>query len=321
MSMKQLRIGVVAMVVMMVAAPRVRADAALDSLVAYEKAFADMASAKGIKPAFLTYLSEEAVVFQPTATNGRKAWEARPETKATLLWEPSYAQVSSSGDLGFTTGPFEFHPAAVAVPADTASHADSTGARSDSGTVTPPVMPQPQYLYGQFNSVWKKVGDVWRVVLDIGVTHTKPSRSGIGSGEFEPGASLPRRTMKSARVKLAGLDEKLSQAMRKSGGGPGFALHAAENVRLNTDGYLPAKGVEEAQARVDSVLVGFFEFKPEGSGVAKAGDLGYTYGTAIRYASEKGAPADTSVYLHVWRLENGVDWRVALAVWNKLGTR
>jgi ketosteroid isomerase-like protein len=319
MSMKQLRIGVVAVVVMMVAAPRVRADAALDSLVANERAFAAMASAKGIKPAFLTYLSEDAVVFQPTATNGRKFWEARPETKATLRWEPAYAQVSSSGDLGFTTGPFEFHPAAM--PADTVVHADSAGASRDSGAVAPPVAPQPQYLYGQFNSVWKKMGDTWRVVLDMGVTHPKPARSGVGSGEIEPGASLPRRTMKSDRVKMSALDEKLSKDMRKSGGGPGFAMHAAENVRLNTDDHLPAKGLEEAQARVDSTVIGFFEFKPQGSGVAFAGDLGYTYGMAIRYASEKASAADTTVYLHVWRQENGVDWRLALAVWNKLGAR
>lgn len=303
--MKQLRIGVVAMVVMMVAAPRVRAEAALDSLFAYEKAFAAMASEKGVRTAFLTFMAEEAVMFEPTAVNARKTWQGRPESKAVLLWEPAYAQVSSAGDMGYSTGPWEFRPAP-----------DSSATPDSSGT---PAAAQ-NYAYGHFNSVWKKMGDVWRVVLDIGVTHAKPMRSGVGSGEFEPGLALPRRTMKSGRVKMSSLDEKLSKEMRKSGGGPAFALYAAENVRLNTDGRLPAKGIEQAQARVDS-LVGFLEFKSEGSGVASSGDLGYSYGTAVRFPSEKAAPADTSVYLHVWRLEGGAEWRVALAVWNKLGAR
>jgi ketosteroid isomerase-like protein len=294
-------IGVVVMAAQSVTASPAAGGAALDSLVASERAFAAMSAAKGMKEAFLTYLAEDAVVFRPTATNGRKTWEAQPPSTATLLWEPEFAEVSSAGDLGYTTGPWELHPPA-----------DSTGAPA----------PPERYLYGHFDSVWKRQrGGVWRVVADIGVSHAKPQRGGVGSGEFQAGPVLPIRTMNGSRVNLAGLDRNLSKAMRTLGTPEAIAAHAAQDLRLNIEGKLPALGIEAAQARLDS-LPGFFEFKPEGSGIAYSGDLCYTYGLAERFLSPKAeAATDTSVYLHVWRQEDGRTWKLALAVLNPLGAR
>ena len=281
-----------------VAARDTHADAALDSLVASERAFAALSTAKGMREAFLTYLAEDGVVFQPTATNGRKAWEGRPESKATLLWEPAYAQVSSAGDLGYTTGPWEYHPPA-----------DSSGAPA----------PPERFAYGHFNSVWKKQkGGVWRVVLDLGSSHEKPANGGVGSGQIEAGPGLPRRSMKSGRVDLRKVDREFSNAMRAVGAAQALTLYAATDVRLNLEGRLPSAGIETAQARFDS-LGGFFEFKPEGAGIASSGDLGYTYGLAERFVSAKATAADSSVYLHVWRQEDGRTWKLALAVINPLG--
>lgn len=274
----------------------VRADAALDSLVASERAFAAMSVAKGMKDAFLTYLAEDGVVFRPTATNGRKVWEARPPSTATLTWDPEFAEVSSAGDLGYTYGPWEFHP-----PADSAG--------------TPPT--PDHYAYGHFNSIWKRQkGGVWRVVADIGVSHAKPDR-GVGSTGFTAGPALPIRTMLGGRVNLASIDRNLSKAMRTLGAHEAFAAHAAPDLRMNVEGRLPSYGIEAAQAQSDS-LPGFFEFTAEGSGIASSGDLGYTYGLAERFISARAAPSDSSVYLHVWRQEDGRSWKLALSVLNPL---
>lgn len=290
-------------ILVMVAAPGfgtpAGADAALDSLVANERAFAAMAVSEGVRTAFLTYLAEDGVVFEPTATNGRKVWEARPATKATLLWEPSFAAVSSAGDLGYTTGPWEFRPAP-----------------DSAGTPAPP----ERFRYGQFNSVWRlERGGTWRVVADIGVSHAKPDRGGVGSAGYRAGPELPIRTMRSGRVNLAREDQRLSKTMRSSGAAQALAVHGTADLRLNTAGRTPAVGLEAAIARLDT-LEGFLEYREQGKGVASSGDLGYTYGLAARFPPGREAPADTSVYLHVWRQEGRV-WKLALAVLNPLPRR
>lgn len=293
-------IGVIAMVTMSSAPSRAGDEAALDSLVANERAFAALSVAKGMKEAFLTYLAADAVVFQPRAVSGRKVWEARPASAATLKWEPAFAAVSSSGEMGYTTGPWEFQPAA-----------------DSAGTPSPP----ESYMYGQFNSVWKKQkGAGWRVLADIGVTHAKPGRSGVGSGEFTAGPTLPARAMKSGRPNLPEEDKRLSKAMRSAGAREALAAHAASDLRVNSEGRLPAVGLEAAQARFDS-LGGFFEFRTEGSGIARSGDLGFSYGLAEHFFAANAAPADSGAFLHVWRLEGGRFWRLALAVVNPLTRR
>ena len=297
------RIGIIAMVVMvtMSASPSPAfADAALDSLIAAERAFASLSLAKGMKEAFLTYLAEGSVVFQPGAVDGRKAWEAKPASAATLTWEAAFAGVSSAGDLGYTTGPWEYRP-----PADTA------------GTPAPP----ESYRYGQFNTVWKREKKTgWRVIADIGVTHPNPGRKGVQGGQATTGPQLKVRTMKSGRADIPGEDTRLSKAMRAVGPHEALAAHAASDVRVNSEGRFPALGVEAAQARFDS-LGGFYEYRTEGSAIARSGDLGYSYGLAEHFLSAKGAPVDTAVYLHVWRQEGGRFWRLVLAVVNPLTRR
>ena len=295
------RKGVAALVVLpLLTSSPAGADAALDSLVASERAFAAMAKAQSVKQAFLTYLAEDAVVFQPTATNGRTVWEARSESKATLLWEPSFAAVSSAGDLGYTTGPWEFHPAP-----------DSTGA---------PALPE-RYAYGHFNSVWRKQKHGgWLVVADIGITHEKPDRGGVGSVEFTPGPSLPIRTMKPPRIHLGDQDKKLSKSMRAMGTREAVAAHATSDLILNVDGRMPVSGIEAAQSLLGP-LEGHFEYHEQGSGMASSGDLGYTYGWAERFIGQNTTPADSSVYLHVWRQDKSQVWGLALAVINPLRPR
>lgn len=293
-------IGVVAMAVQASLPASVRASAALDSLIASEKAFAAMSVAKGVRESFLAYLAEGSVVFQPQATDGRKFWEARAAVKGTLKWDPAYACVSSDGDMGYTCGPWEFQP-----PPDS------------SGTAASP----DRFLYGHFNSVWvkeKKAG--WRVVADIGITHPRPERGGVGSGDFTPGPNLPIRTMMSSRINLEDQDKKLTKSMRSMPARDALAAHAAQDMRFGTEGRSPASNLESSQGQIDS-LAGFFAFIPKGSQVARSGDLGFTYGLAERYISTKGPPADSSVYLNVWRQEDGRFWRLALSVINPLRRR
>ena len=82
----------------------------LEKLVETEISFAKTSETKGTKTAFLEFLSDDAIVFQPTETNGKSFWQARPESPAVLLWRPNWADISADGNLGYTTGGWELRP-------------------------------------------------------------------------------------------------------------------------------------------------------------------------------------------------------------------
>jgi len=275
----------------LVAVPASAGDAARKSLVAAERAFAAMSLTEGIKPSFLKYLAADGVVFRPTATNGRKAIGAQRPSAATLSWEPAFAEVSAAGDLGFTTGPWELH-----LPTD----------RNQ-----PPA-------YGHFISVWKKPGDgAWRVTVDIGISHEKPTIGGVGSGEFAPGPAHAATGPAATATDLKALDRTVSRDAHAHGMAAAFASHAAEDVRFNTEGAFPFIGLEHARAQL-ARAPGVFSFLPQGSGIAASRDLGYTYGIAQHFEPGATVAADSSVYLHVWRADPKGAWRIALSVMNPL---
>jgi ketosteroid isomerase-like protein len=271
------------------ALPAAAGPAAVRSLVAAERAFSALSVEKGIRASFLTYLAPSSVVFRPTPTDGRKAVMSRPATTTpTLIWEPSFAEVSAAGDLGYDSGPWELRYPAGGQPT----------------------------LHGHFISVWKKQPDgAWRVVVDIGVGHASPPTGGVGSGEFSagPAHSAPA----AAPANLRRLDAAYSKAVRAQGLLAAFSARAAEDVRFNTEGAFPFIGMAAARAQV-AQAPGVFEFLPSGSGLAASRDLGYTYGLASRFEPGTSTAADSSVYLHVWRRGASGTWRLALAVMNPL---
>lgn len=266
---------------------------ALQSLVAAEKEFAAHSVYGGMKGAFLAYLADDGVIFRPTATNGKKSWEARENPKATLAWEPSFAEVSAAGDLGYDTGPWELR---FPLEADRPS------------------------LHGHFVSVWKRpAGGAWKVAVDLGVSHEQPSSGGVGSGEFAAGPEHPAAPGGSSGD-LRRLDAAYSKAVKARGPGEAFAGVAATDVRLNREGSFPFLGIAAGRAELAKIR-GTVRFLAGGAGLAASRDLGYTYGIAQRF--EPGvAPgafaADSSIYLHVWRRGGDRAWKLALAVLNPL---
>lgn len=280
-----------AVAIALVAVPASAGDAALKSLVAAERAFAALSLQQGIKPSFLKYLAADGVVFRPTATNGHKAIGAQRPSPATLSWEPAFAEVSAAGDLGYTTGPWELH-----LPAE--------------GNQPP--------AYGHFISVWRRPGGgAWRVAVDIGISHEKPARGGVGSGEFAPGPAHAAAGPAASTMDLKSLDRICSREARAHGMAVAFASHATPDVRFNTEGAFPFVGLESARAQF-ARAPGVFSFLPQGSGIAASRDLGYTYGIAQRFEPGGTVAADSSVYLHVWRAGAKGTWRIALSVMNPL---
>src|SRR5262245_6609682 len=96
-----------------------------------ERAFSRLAGEKGIRTAFLTFLAEDSIVFQDKPMPGREVYEKRPEGQGVLFWLPVVADISAAGDLGYSTGPWEYSPKPGEKPV----------------------------AFGEFSSIWKKQAD------------------------------------------------------------------------------------------------------------------------------------------------------------------
>jgi len=120
--------------------------AALRGLLETEYAFGRRAR-ESVRRAFLEYLAEDSWVLQPTPKPARPLYEAANDNADKLEWYPAIADVADSADLGFTTGPWIYTPAA--------------GNRQ---------------IHGHFLTLWKcDTACRWRVELDGGISHAAPA--------------------------------------------------------------------------------------------------------------------------------------------------
>jgi len=76
-------------------------------VIEIERSFARLAKEKGIKTAFLTYASDDAVLLRgEKIIEGKDAisdyFDDQTISEINLEWEPDFVSVSSSGDLAYT---------------------------------------------------------------------------------------------------------------------------------------------------------------------------------------------------------------------------
>jgi len=132
------------------AAPKVT----VETLIHLEAEFMKAAAEKGSK-GYLSYYADDAVELP----NGAPAIEGKvniapgmnflDDPNNRLTWTPTGGDVSSSGDLGYTYGTFEFRSN------------DKDG--------------KPRVEHGKYTSIWKLQKDgSWKVVLDMGNASPAP---------------------------------------------------------------------------------------------------------------------------------------------------
>ncbi len=258
-------------------------SASVSSLVEAERAFAAMSETDGMKKAFLTFLADDAVIFQPGPVNGKSVWREREETTARLTRHLTLACVSSSGDLGVTSGPWMYTPEA---------HLDQ-----------PP-------RYGQFVSVWRKqTNGTWKVVADIGITHDYSSLRDSFEVLAPPVPPKKRRSSLQEKEILLSAERRLSALSSFEGTVAAFAHALAEDGRVYRDGMMPLVGRDEAQKhmRTSDMKISFHVVF---SSLARAHDLAYTYG---RYRLA-GRNSTVGYFLRVWRRNRSGNWKVIVDV-------
>lgn len=266
----------------------------LQDMVKTEQAFSKMAEEKNIRDAFMAFIADDGLLFRPGAVNGKKWMLEHPvpptDKKPLLAWQPNFAGMALSGDMGFTTGPWEFK--------------DNFDDKKPSS-------------YGHFVTVWKKQADgSWKWVVDIGISHPQ---SGGPQALWRPPYKKPTPIVfsedntESERATLLDTDRKLASATLSDGLVKAFLAYASPEVRLYRSKSLPFIG-RAASVKALQVVKGQFSSQPIAGDVSRFADLGYTHGTyeiadATKKVSERGS------YVRIWRKHGGV-WRVVLDVTN-----
>jgi ketosteroid isomerase-like protein len=255
------------------------------TLVELEAGFAAAARDRGVKAAFLEYLGADSIVLQPGPVRGRAAWTGKSEVPATLEWLPDRAQMSRSGEFGFSTGPWLLTPADAADgPAE-----------------------------GRYLSVWHKTGDDWRVLFDggfgrapAGAWQSRSLEPMLGSHACEPGAPVPAGELQLLDLEISGVVGGEPHPVRI---GRRLAATAALFHSPSIEGALDPVAWSAALAALPATL----QYWPMGAAIAEAGDLGYSYGLS---AAAPGVNADAA-YVHVW-CRQAPGWRLAVELRSNL---
>ncbi len=256
---------------------------ALQEVVAAERNFAETCGRVGIREAFLQFFAEDVVTFASDLRRGKTHLRELPADfphGPKLRWEPIYGDVASSGDLGYTTGPFVY--------------------TSQTGAVA----------HGIYFSIWKRQLDgQWKVILDAGVFTPAPDAN--SEREFRPAPRVEykrgvRVDSASARENLADMERRFAETAEQMSLSRALLVHGDAELRLHRTGALPIMGarpVRDYLAQHD----GSCKLEAIASDVSASGDLGFTYG---RYYMSDGK--ERGFYIRVWkRNEQGI-WRVAL---------
>ena len=124
----------------------------LQSLANAERAFAKQALDEGVRNAFIANFADDGIAFRPDPYKSKEVLLKQPAPngppRVTLRWSPYFGDIASSGELGYTTGPY---------------------------MLTANGEPSQPPKHGMFFSVWAKQSDgSWKVALDIGIETPSP---------------------------------------------------------------------------------------------------------------------------------------------------
>ena len=202
--------------------------------------------------------------------------DSREPSVALLSWYPEFADVSFSGSLGYTTGPWEYRP------------------KGKDG--------EPS-AFGHFVTIWQKQPNgEFKAVLDIGIDHAKPDSA---EAEFVPGtgAVAGGETSSYAGDSAARFFELVSS----SGAAKAYKEFAANDIRVLRDNKSPFVGKKHAIDEIGkqkgklaiSKRMSFFG----------SGDLAYATNT-YTLTSAKGT-VEKGNFVQVWKFRDK-RWQIVL---------
>ncbi|MNK24408.1 hypothetical protein D3C87_427130 [compost metagenome] len=255
-----------------------KSDGTTKSLVSAEKDFAKAVAKNGDKDAFLEYSLGSALVFRPNPVNAKTFYTNKANSENEISWTPNLAKVSRSGDLGFSTGPYEI------------------GATDKK--------------YGQYLSIWKSENGKWKLAIDLGTESNKPLTK-ITPQFVEPKDHVAPKFLNEKEVK-AGKEiilttEKTLNTLLKTHGIAAFGGFLTNDARLLFPGNEAIEGKGKIVAFYNS-MVSKISLKTTGVDKAIGSDLAYTYGVAtIDYKADL---RESFNYVFVYEKATDASWNL-----------
>ncbi len=277
------RTSFILLILLSVLATNAQEKSDLQKIVDTEHAFAAYAAEHDTKSAFLEYLTTDAVLFQPDKVNGREYWNGRAQSKGLLSWAPNYADVSTNGVMGYTTGNWEYRP---------------------KGKDDTPV------AFGEFITVWLRQPDgKYKFVVDIGVGHEKPVKYSNDWVTTKDKSTAPNTKNASAADAASGFYEIASGQNLNAA----YKAYAADNIRLYRENKMPAVGKKDA-LKLASSEKGAIKLAKKSTFFGSA-NLAYTTSTYMRTGN--GQVMEKGNYLQVWKFKSG-KWVIVLDIFKAI---
>ncbi len=262
------------------------------SLVEAELAFAKQAAEENTRAAFLGVLDRMGVLFRPGPVNGVAWLGAQKADASTLSWFPAFVEVSQAGDLGYSTGPYQW--------------------RAEAGS--------DKVFYGHFVSIWARRGGVWKLLLDTGTSHAAPGEEDPVFQPENPKGVLQLEAAPFSAEALQGLERDFANASSTKNLLSAYTTYLAPNARLYREGAFPTTDLNEIRRALEKKQ-GAVAWTCLGGEVAKSSDLGYTYGISECKPAQKATlkpHAQSAMFLHVWKRQPSGRWKVILDIENPM---
>lgn len=254
-------------------------EAALKSMVETERAFAKASETNGTREAFAAFIAEDGILFRPTAVNGKRWLRENPppasDKRPLLAWEPSFADISAAGDMGYTFGPWKFKP-------------DIKDAKPSA--------------FGHFLTVWRKQGDgTWKFVVDLGISHAEhQSVAQLKLAKLSAeGKELSAAEINARREALTKADWVLGSDLGAKGVAKTIEEHGGEGLVVFRSDHFPLSD-RKAAMKVLEASKGTWKSQPDFAEISRSGDLGYTFGT-YEAQNDSGQAIAKGNYLRIWK--------------------
>lgn len=250
----------------------------LQKLVDTENAFARAAAEKGTKAAFLEFLADDSIVFNPQRANGKQVWTARKESASLLSWYPIFADISSNGLIGYTTGPWEFR----------AKGKDDAPA-----------------AFGHYMTIWQKQLDGnYKAVLDFGISHEKPS-----GGEAKL-TNVPDAKSNGKGDSYAGdIAASFFEMLAARGAEKAYREFAADDIRIMREGKQPFVGKKAALNEIGNNK----NILSTSKRTAFYGSADISYTTNTYKQTKDGQVVETGNFVQIWKNRGG-KWLIVMDI-------